>query len=105
MAVTVKAITLWRQEVENKPGILAKKLDSFAAGSTDLQVVMGHRYPANKAKAAIELYPVIGKKLNKVAEAAGLSASSIPTLLVEGDNNSLGNGVPQPRLLRRLESI
>jgi prephenate dehydratase len=36
MAVTAKAITLWRQEVENKPGILAKALEPFAVGSTDL---------------------------------------------------------------------
>jgi hypothetical protein len=96
MAVTVKAITLWRQEAENKPGILAKALELFAAGSTDLQVVMGYRYPANKAKAAIELYPVMGKKLHKVAEAAGLSASSIPTLLIEGDNKpGLGHAIAQ----------
>jgi hypothetical protein len=96
MAVTVKAITLWRQEVENKPGILAKALEPFAAGSTDLQVVMGYRYPANKAKGAIELYPITGKKLNKVAEAAGLSASSIPTLLIEGDNKpGLGHAIAQ----------
>jgi hypothetical protein len=96
MAVTVKAITLWRQEVENQPGVLAQALEPFAAERTDLQVVMGYRYPANRAKAALELYPVTGKKLGKRAEAAGLSAASIPTLLVEGDNKpGLGHAIAQ----------
>ena len=47
---------------------------------------MGYRYPGNKAKAVIELHPVAGKKVTSAAEQAGLAASSIPTLLVEGDN-------------------
>lgn len=49
-------------------------------------VLMAYRYPGNEAKAAIELYPVSGKKLTASAMEAGLSVSSIPALLVEGDN-------------------
>lgn len=88
MAVTVKKVTLWRSEVENKPGILANVLEPLANAGADLQVVMGYRYPGNESKAAIELYPVSGKKSTAAAQAAGLSASSIPTLLVEGDNKA-----------------
>ena len=62
MAVTVKRITLWRAEVANTPGILARALEPFAGTGTDLQVVMGYRFPGNESKAAIELYPVTGKK-------------------------------------------
>jgi len=47
---------------------------------------MGYRYPGNEARAAIELYPVSAKKVAAEASAAGLAASSIPTLLVEGDD-------------------
>jgi len=47
---------------------------------------MGYRYPGNEAKAVIELHPVAGKKVTSAAEQAGLAASSIATLLVEGDN-------------------
>ena len=86
MAVTVKKATLWRREVENKTGVLATVLEPLAAAGTDLQVVMGYRYPGNESKAAIELYPLSNKKAMTAAQAAGLSASSIPTLLVEGDN-------------------
>ena len=58
MAVTVKKISLWRKEVENKPGVLAGTLEPFASGGADLQVVMGYRYPGNATMAAIEVYPV-----------------------------------------------
>lgn len=88
MAVTVKKVTLWRSEVENKPGVLANVLEPLANAGADLQVVMGYCYPGNESKAAIELYPVSGRKSIAAAQAAGLSASSIPTLLVEGDNKA-----------------
>src|SRR5713226_7790326 len=86
MSVTVKHITLWRAEVENKPGVLARTLESLAAAGADLRVVMGYRYAGGGEKAAIEVYPVTAKKSVAAAQAAGLAASSIPTLLVEGDN-------------------
>jgi len=96
MPVTVKKITLWRREVENKPGVLAEVLEPLTATGADLQVVMGYRYPGNESKAAIELHPIKGKKLTEAAERAGLKASSIPTLLVEGDNRAgLGHAIAQ----------
>jgi hypothetical protein len=96
MPVTVKNITLWRKEVENQPGVLAGTLEPFATGGADLQVVMGYRFPGNERKAAIELYPVTGRASAKTAEAGGLQASSIPTLLVEGDNKpGLGHAIAE----------
>jgi hypothetical protein len=86
MALSVKRITLWRTEVDNRPGVLAKVLGPLADAGADLQVVMGYRFPGNESKAAIEVYPVSGKKATNAASSAGLSASEIPTLLVEGDN-------------------
>ncbi len=96
MPVTVKRITLWRAEVENRPGTLAQTLAPFAAARTDLQVVMGYRYPAADGKAAIEVCPVAGKKLAAAAAGVGLAASAIPTLIVEGDNKpALGHALAQ----------
>jgi hypothetical protein len=86
MALTVKKITLWRMEVENRSGVLASVLGPLANAGADLQVVMGYRFPGNESKAAIEVYPVSRKKVVDAATTAGLSASTIPTLLVEGDN-------------------
>jgi len=96
MPVTVKNIVLWRKEVENQTGILAQTLEPFAKGGADLHVVMGYRYPGNETKGAIEIYPVVGKKLIARAETAGFAASSEPALLVEGDNKAgLGHAVTQ----------
>ena len=94
MPVTVKSIVLWRKEVENTPGVLGGTLEPFAKGGADLQVVMGYRYSGNESKAAIELYPVSGKKMVAAAETAGLKSSGIPTLIVEGDNKpGLGHAI------------
>ena len=55
---------------------------------------MAYRYPGDQNKAAIELYPVSGKKSAAAAQTAGLAPSSISTLLVEGDNRpGLGHAI------------
>jgi hypothetical protein len=88
MAITVKKVTLWRGEVENKPGALGKVLAPIAEAGADLQIVMGYHYHGAGEKAVVELYPVSGKKAKTAAQGVGLSASSIPTLLVEGKNRA-----------------
>jgi hypothetical protein len=86
MAITVKKITLWRAEVDNQPGVLAKTLEPLATAGADLKVVMGYRHPTADGKATIELFPVSGRKAATAAGRAGLSAAKIPALMVEGDN-------------------
>lgn len=96
MAVTVKKITLCRGEVQNKPGVLAKVLGPLAEAGADLQIVMGYHYHGAGDKAAIEVYPVSGKKALTAARGVGLGASSIPALLVQGDNRpGLGAAIAQ----------
>ena len=96
MPVTVKNISLWRKEVENKTGVLAQTLEPFAKVGADLHVVIAYRYPGNESRAAVELHPVTGKKLIAAAQGVELAASSIPTLLVEGDNKpGLGHAIAQ----------
>jgi hypothetical protein len=87
MAVTVKRINLWRADVENQPGVLARTLEPLAHAGADLRLVMGYRFPQTPDRSAIELYPVSGKRTTAAAQEAGLAeASDIPCLLVEGDN-------------------
>jgi hypothetical protein len=96
MPVTVRNISLWRKEVENQVGTLAHTLEPVTKAGANLQVLMGYRYPGEGTKAAIELYPIAGKKVTAAASEAGLSASSIPTLLVEGDDRpGLGLAIAQ----------
>ena len=96
MAVSIKKVTLWRTEVENKPGALSSVLAPLAEAGADLQVVMGYHYHGAGDKAAIEVCPVSGKKSTAAASKAGLAASAIPTLLVQGNNRpGLGHAIAQ----------
>src|SRR3972149_4300424 len=88
MALTVKKIVLWRKEVENRAGVLANALAPLAHAGTDIHVVMAYRFPGQESKAAIEFYPVTGKKSVTAAKEAGFHASFISALLVEGDNRA-----------------
>lgn len=85
MAVTVKKAVLWRASVADKPGALAGVLEPLAQAGADLRVVMGYGL-GQSGNAVVEVYPVTGKKAAAAAASAGLSASGIPCLLVEGDN-------------------
>jgi hypothetical protein len=87
MAITVKKAVLWRKEVDNRPGALAEALEPLAQAGADLQVVMAYRYPGSD-KGAVEVHPVSGRKPTAAGQAAGLAKSSIPVLLVEGDNRA-----------------
>ena len=92
MAVTVKTIKYWRGVVQHKPGVLAGILEPMAAAGQNLQVVMGYRM--GEGRAAIELYPVTGKKAASSARAAGLSIPAVPALLVQGDDKAgLGHAI------------
>jgi|SRR5713226_2643622 len=96
MPVTVKSISLWRKEVENQVGVLAQTLEPVSKAGANLRVLMGYRYPGDATKAAIELYPIEGNKVTAGAAGAGLAASSIPTLLVEGDDKpGLGQAIAE----------
>jgi hypothetical protein len=96
MAISIKKVTLWRTEVENKPGALSSVLAPLAEVGADLQVVMGYRYADEENKAAIEICTVSGKKPAVAASKAGLTASTIPTLLVHGDNRpGVGHAIAQ----------
>ncbi len=87
MAVSVKKAVLWRRELENRPGTLADALRPFADGKVNLQVVMGYVMPGGKAQAALEVYPVTGKKAENAAKAAGMEPmSGTSALVVEGDD-------------------
>jgi hypothetical protein len=86
MAVTVKPITLWRRELQDRPGALADSLAPLADGGVDVQVLMAYRFPGEPDRAAVELFPITGKRAAAAAERGGFSEASIPALLVEGDN-------------------
>jgi hypothetical protein len=96
MAISVKKIALWRGKFANRPGTLARVLEPAASARTDLQVVMGYREPGDTQEAVIEVYPATGRKLTDALKREGVGPSSIPTLLVSGDNRpGLGYAMAQ----------
>jgi hypothetical protein len=87
-------MTLWQAEVDHQAGMLGQTLEPLAAAAVDLQAVMGHRLPRDRARAAIEVFPIAGAKALSAAQAAGLSEAAISAVRVEGDNRpGLGHAV------------
>src|SRR5262245_6711978 len=86
MAVTVRKVTLWRRDLDNRPGALARVLEPLAGAGADLQVAMAYRIPGQESRAVLELAPVTGSRASAAAQAAGLAPATIPTLVVEGDD-------------------
>lgn len=94
MPVRVTPITLWRAEVDHQPGMLAQTLEPLAAAGVDPQAVMGYRLPGDRARAAIEVFPITGARALSAAQAAGLSEAAISVVRVEGDNRpGLGHAI------------
>jgi hypothetical protein len=92
MAVTVKGITLWRREVDDRPGALASSMEPLTG--VDLQVVMAYRFTGHSGRGAVELYPISSKKATAAAQSAGFVDSGIPALIVNGDNRpGLGHAI------------
>jgi hypothetical protein len=87
MAITVKEITLWRREIDNRPGMLAQVLGPLAKAGADVEVLMAYRFPGDESRGAVELFPIAGKKAAAAAQTAGLTAAAeIPAVLVTGTN-------------------
>ena len=86
MAISIERISLWRAEKGNTPGTLARTLAPLVGAGANFRVVMGYGFPADPSRAAIELFPVSGKRAAAAAAGVGLAASSIPSLLVQGDD-------------------
>jgi len=97
MAVTVKKVTLWRAEVPHQAGVLANVLDPLAQAGANLRVVMGYSF-GDTGRAAIEVFPISGKKVTNAATSAGLARSPIACLLVEGDDRA-GLGADMARAI------
>ena len=98
MAVSIRKVTLWRTEVEHRPGALSALLEPLAAAGADLQIVMGYRIPGQKDRAVVEVAPISTRKVAQAAERGGLTPGGAPTLLVIGDNRpGLANRIARAR--------
>jgi hypothetical protein len=78
MSIRVKKVVVWRTEVQNRPGEMARALEPLAG--QDLDLVIGYQ------GAVIDVAPVVGKKTTIAAESAGFKPLPTSTILVEGEN-------------------
>jgi len=85
MALSVKKTSLWRREVDNRPGTLAKTLQPLADANADLEIVMAY---GMGNKAVVEVAPVNGKRSTTAAAQAGLVESRIPAVVATGENRA-----------------
>lgn len=93
MATKVKKIVLWRGEIDNVPGALARILGPLA--KSNLEVLMGYHRHGDGNRALIEAYPITGKQ-TAAARSVGLAPATLPALLVEGDDRAgLGHAIAE----------
>lgn len=85
MPISVKSVTIWRKEVAHRAGELAGALRPLAEAGANLQVIMAY---AEGDRGFVEVGPLSGKKVTEAATRAGFTASSKPTLLVEGNDKA-----------------
>jgi hypothetical protein len=78
MSIRVKKVVVWRTEVENRAGTMARALEPLA--EQDLDLVIGYN------GAVIDIAPVIGKKATTAARNAGFKPLPTSMILVEGEN-------------------
>jgi predicted amino acid-binding ACT domain protein len=100
MAITVKSVKLWVLKGPDRIGFLADALEPLASAGANLRVVMAYRNPGQPDRAAIEVFPISGKKAEAAARAAGLSPSDTACILVQGDDRpglgaALGRAIAQ----------
>jgi hypothetical protein len=77
--IRVKKVVVWRTEVENRPGTMARALEPLAEQALDL--VIGYD------GAVIDIAPVIGKKARTAARSAGFKPLPTSMILIEGRNH------------------
>lgn len=69
---------MWRTEVENRPGEMARALKALA--TQDLELVLGYN------GAVIDVAPIVGRTAATAARRAGFKPLPTPMILVEGKN-------------------
>ena len=86
MAVTVKIATIWARKAPDRPGLTAEVLEPLARAGANLNCVMSYCLPGEAPGAAVEVFPIKGKKGEAAARDAGLEPSATRCLQLEGDD-------------------
>jgi hypothetical protein len=89
MAMTVKKVEVWAADVPDRPGGLARLLETLADAGASVECCIGRRQPDRPGSGVVYLTPIKGKKAQSAAQSAGLApAANIATLRVEGPDKA-----------------
>jgi hypothetical protein len=78
-------VDTWAASIPDRPGALAAKLKSLAAGGANLELVIARRVGDKSGKGVVFVTPIKGAKQFGAAGGAGFArSSSLHTLRVEG---------------------
>jgi hypothetical protein len=80
MSIRVRKVVVWRTEVQNRPGEMARALEPLAR--YDLDLVIGYQ------GSVIDIAPVVGRKAKIAAASAGFKPRPTSMVLVEGENRA-----------------
>lgn len=97
MAYKVEKVDVWAADVVNKPGMLARSLESLTNAGADLEFIVGRRVTKNTSR--IFVAPLKGKQQKRAAEDVGfMPAKGLYSLRIEGPNK-IGLGTELTRAL------
>ena len=90
-------VATWVASIKDKPGGLAAKLKTLAAGGVNLEFIIARRAPEKPGTGVVFITPVNGPKQTKAAKAAGFKPTNkLHTVRIEGaDRPGLGARITQ----------
>jgi hypothetical protein len=86
-------VATWAASLTDKPGGLAAKLKTLAAGGVNLEFIIARRAPEKPGTGVVFITPVKGPKQSRAAKAAGFRPTQkLHTVRIEGaDRPGLGS--------------
>jgi len=75
MRLDISRVDMWAASIEDRPGGLAKKLETLAAAGIDLDFVSARRAPDKPGTGAVFVAPITGARQTRVAREAGFEKS------------------------------
>jgi hypothetical protein len=92
MALKVTVAEVWAASLEDRPGGLARKLETLAKSGASLDFVIARRAPDRPGNGVVFVAPIKGVRQQKAARAAGfVKAEALHSVRAEGtDKPGLG---------------
>ena len=75
MRLDISRVDMWAASIEDRPGGLAKKLETLAAAGIDLDFVSARRAPDKPGTGAVFVAPIAGVRQTRAAREAGFEKS------------------------------